>query len=420
MSEDIHSLDEWCTSSSGSSFSSTDIMTPPSISQSSTRRPSVASLSRAYNTAESSSVSSRRSTAPTTPSHDRPYSSIDPILPYDPYLATVPMTDSTFFGAYANVNTVNDTFTQANTVNGGSVKSLANWDPADFSADILPTHPRSFRALPNESFVYPPDNYAVGLDPNFVSSDLSIDRSDTAYDMLDLSIDLDRQMLPQTVVPSHAFSRPRTPRAKLGDPFQSSVKMEPYSADKIIESYSPMTNPSLHQHINLPKLCRGTAVKIEPSDSSQRGQSSRAKKIKKGVKDEDRCMVEGIEVVEKHVEPMEKKHKCEMGKCRGKNVAFNRIEHLKRHQKTLIHTGKTPFACKVIGCSKKFNRNDNLRQHYNTHLPPDLQGKHSKRSRNKLVEEGEAIKEGIVPSVTRHGRDTTGKAARKARHRSMD
>jgi len=44
--------------------------------------------------------------------------------------------------------------------------------------------------------------------------------------------------------------------------------------------------------------------------------------------------------------------------------AFERVEHLRRHQ--FIHTGMRPFDCPK--CAKLFSRNDNLQEHYKTHL----------------------------------------------------
>jgi len=55
--------------------------------------------------------------------------------------------------------------------------------------------------------------------------------------------------------------------------------------------------------------------------------------------------------------------------------AFERVEHLRRHQ--FIHTGMRPFDCPK--CAKLFSRNDNLQEHYKTHL------RHSRARRNEEV-----------------------------------
>ncbi|KAI9632116.1 transcriptional regulator Nrg1, partial [Dioszegia hungarica] len=44
--------------------------------------------------------------------------------------------------------------------------------------------------------------------------------------------------------------------------------------------------------------------------------------------------------------------------------------HLQRHQR--IHTGVKAFRCPYPGCDTKTSRQDNLQQHYRTHLSPEL------------------------------------------------
>lgn len=52
--------------------------------------------------------------------------------------------------------------------------------------------------------------------------------------------------------------------------------------------------------------------------------------------------------------------KCTWRAC---EMAFNRPEHLKRHEKS--HTKEKPFGCNI--CNKWFSRSDNLKTHRNTH-----------------------------------------------------
>ncbi|TID13541.1 hypothetical protein CANINC_004899 [Pichia inconspicua] len=51
-----------------------------------------------------------------------------------------------------------------------------------------------------------------------------------------------------------------------------------------------------------------------------------------------------------------KVHECPL--C---HMKFQRPEHVKRHM--LSHSSEKPFACPEPGCNKRFNRNDNLKQH---------------------------------------------------------
>lgn len=55
-------------------------------------------------------------------------------------------------------------------------------------------------------------------------------------------------------------------------------------------------------------------------------------------------------------------------------AAFERVEHLKRHQHT--HTLIKDFACPK--CPREFNRNDNLQEHYKTHLLPSKSGRNER------------------------------------------
>jgi len=66
-----------------------------------------------------------------------------------------------------------------------------------------------------------------------------------------------------------------------------------------------------------------------------------------------------------------KKFRCKFVDNAGKpcHAPFQREEHLKRHK--AIHSGEKPFKCilpAAYKCDKHFNRRDNLRDHYKTHL----------------------------------------------------
>jgi len=58
-------------------------------------------------------------------------------------------------------------------------------------------------------------------------------------------------------------------------------------------------------------------------------------------------------------------------KCNLCNTAFRRMEHLKRHHRS-IHTAEKPYTCNE--CNKSFSRSDNLAQHQRTHGQTALTG----------------------------------------------
>jgi hypothetical protein len=76
-----------------------------------------------------------------------------------------------------------------------------------------------------------------------------------------------------------------------------------------------------------------------------------------------------------------KKHVCDFLQPTGGfcTARFERVEHLKRHQKT--HEGQRDFVCPVpheMKCNKSFGRRDNWRDHLKTHLSITIAGRNTR------------------------------------------
>ncbi|KAI9011469.1 hypothetical protein BC832DRAFT_348550 [Gaertneriomyces semiglobifer] len=59
--------------------------------------------------------------------------------------------------------------------------------------------------------------------------------------------------------------------------------------------------------------------------------------------------------------------------CQECTRSFTTSGHLARHMR--IHTGIKPFTCLLPGCTNRFSRQDNMMQHYRTHLLKLQRGK---------------------------------------------
>ncbi|EOR00374.1 Transcriptional regulator NRG1 [Wallemia ichthyophaga EXF-994] len=71
--------------------------------------------------------------------------------------------------------------------------------------------------------------------------------------------------------------------------------------------------------------------------------------------------------------------------CKTCHKSFTTSGHLSRHQRT--HTGERAYGCPWPGCSTRCSRQDNLQQHYRTHLSP--------RSRKADLSSAKAMRAGI-------------------------
>ncbi|ORX34969.1 hypothetical protein BD324DRAFT_652691 [Kockovaella imperatae] len=73
--------------------------------------------------------------------------------------------------------------------------------------------------------------------------------------------------------------------------------------------------------------------------------------------------------------------------CTICNRGFTTGGHLQRHQR--IHTGVKAFKCPFPGCETRTSRQDNLQQHYRTHLSPSLRrgsGSEARAAVNQAME----------------------------------
>ncbi|ORY22979.1 hypothetical protein BCR39DRAFT_458041, partial [Naematelia encephala] len=96
-----------------------------------------------------------------------------------------------------------------------------------------------------------------------------------------------------------------------------------------------------------------------------------------------------------------KPHLCQI--CQR---GFTTGGHLQRHQR--IHTGVKAFKCPFPGCETRTSRQDNLQQHYRTHLSPTLRRGSGSAARQAVAAAMEAA--GLKSSSTRAPRKSKGSA----------
>ncbi|KAI9842828.1 MAG: kruppel-like factor [Thelocarpon superellum] len=264
--------------------------------------------------------------------------------------------------------------------------------PAIGTTDVpsLPGFPSSYPVGPERADPYPPKDFLIsqllnpptfsGFDDMTMSSgpettgasqqhplyevpSYKLEATPSFYD-LSSSMDPWSSSPPQpgpahgsTVMPAQILTGPRTPQ---GDGRHGSMGSLPGSAksrsSEELLTYYPFTTPSPSVSASgelpgwsRPSTCAGNSS--EPSTPTRRATRPKARSA-----------------VPKKWEPRyiypknEKKHKCRHPGCNG---AFQRQEHLKRHETS--HTGDRPHECRVAGCKFKGSRSDNLKQHMKRH-----------------------------------------------------
>lgn len=167
--------------------------------------------------------------------------------------------------------------------------------------------------------------------------------------------------LPLTVVPSQTVTEPMTPSSGRDGSSRcpSSTRGSESPMDSLMGD-SPLMTPSTASSPAGKVSTRFLGLTIQ----SGRPPTRPRRIIKRGSSSAKKSLDERIPLLI----PEHKEHECEHFECRkdGKPLGFKRLEHLKRHNKS-VHEEEKPFQCKYAECLKAFPRGDNFRQHMNTH-----------------------------------------------------
>ena len=407
MPDDVDSQYD-CLSSS-SSFSSGGPLTPSLSYSDFSRRPSTASSSSWAQSlsAHSSSFSSQHSTAPSTPPDGKSYYPMGPFVPHASYNFSAPGENPSVFSEEQNVDLCDESFMIGPGPMNFPNEHLANWEFAQFSEGTLDA---SFMEAQRESSMDIQDQVefapATGLDaffsrPMFEGTQTSPDFASIPHERRD--VESSRSASPQTIVPSQTIARPSTPVSGLADGFRSpirtpvrtpiytSTKSEAsMSPNEPFPEYSPYTTPSIESSpadsfLRTPRVWERRFTPSVLDYGCKTPSPSRV--TKRGSRHAGQSLMDRSPFI---VSKGDKIHKCHYPGCDG---AFKRQEHLKRHQKKHA-PDENPFKCVVKDCKKVedgFNRTDNLKAHFKTHLNPEDGGSASgKGGRNDRITREEA------------------------------
>ncbi|MCJ1483256.1 hypothetical protein MMC06_003423 [Schaereria dolodes] len=396
----MNSMDEELTSRSRSSFASMEWVATPSMSPASQCRSSESSLDWTHYELGAPSVPPQLSLSPTTPSYDRSFPFFNSASFQHRPVNSIVARDATIFSDYGNLDVVDDAFVTESMPDQFCEKIHSDWESARFSDGLFPPY-RNQPFTFDEAFVHPTEPLPAEAGLEYPPSAFEVGSNQGMYDLLDLTPGSRVQTVPQDVILSQPVSQPMTPQTRLGEPFQSPVKIEPHWPNAIREFDGTSRTPSPARNF-LAIAKQPKVVRKNPNNRvSNRRSSHQSERIKKtiGVK----RLITTRDGIICDVISTPKPNKCpwkdsKTGACCKEK--FLRPEHLKRHFRT-IHDQEKPFTCPQ--CQTEFGRNDNRKAHYKTHLPEELGGnkvtpgkRNLKKHDNKPISAEEAARLGMI------------------------
>ncbi|KAI9878643.1 MAG: hypothetical protein M1830_000314 [Pleopsidium flavum] len=293
-------------------------------------------------------------------------SQVDLFLPQDDYSCIDMLDGMTFFGNAPDFADRHQVF-----INPGMPKDRVGLDCADYR---LAPYERSLQQYMPVGLGFQDQSGGLPLDTyNHAFSQQIFDDAETRaeyqhYLVTDLCTRNSLGRLPQTVVPSQTVTEPMTPSPGRDGSIRcpSSTGGSESLMDSLVGN-SPLMTPSMDSSPVGKVSTRFLDLTIHTTlKTPHRSRSGRRppRITKRGSRSARRSFDERIPVLVAKA----KEHQCNYPQCikeDGTPLAFERLEHLKRHDKS-IHKDERPFVCKYCP-TKCFSRNDNFQAHMNTH-----------------------------------------------------